>query len=81
MRSRASARSRVVEDVLVTPAPDLAMLSVALRELRNLAGAGGVARAPAGVGHRLTRVGRGGRQARRRRFAKIGTRSEASFAG
>ena len=37
--------SRVVEDVVGTASPDLAMLSVALRELRNLASAG----APAGA--------------------------------
>jgi hypothetical protein len=29
---------RVVDEVRAAPAPDLAMLSVALRELRNLAG-------------------------------------------
>jgi glutamate dehydrogenase len=46
-RARASS---VVQDVTGATTPDLAMLSVALRELRNLAGTGTSARAPASVG-------------------------------
>ena len=52
-KGNAAARSRaagVVQDVSGTSVPDLAMLSVALRELRNLATNGADARAPAGVG-------------------------------
>jgi len=40
----------VVQDVGGSGTPDLAMLSVALRELRNLASNGSEARAAAGVG-------------------------------
>ena len=50
--TNAAARERaksVVADVVDTATPDLAMLSVALRELRNLAG-GAASPAPADVG-------------------------------